>query len=110
MKKRHGYTTVPEKQQQQQQQPPHWYSDFIYIHSEDIVWWMGDLCFGGELIFSSNRIMCLLLFPIQSVTISFVQDQVAGTLLMCPRDTAYEIHTHTHILTLKQKATVVGSV
>ncbi len=63
---------------------------------------MEDLCFGVELIFSSNRIMWLLLFPIQSVTISFVQDQVTGILLMCPRDTTYEIQsgdTHPHIHT-----------
>lgn len=96
LKERHQCTTIPEKdinnivkeQQQLQLHHTHRDNDFIYNHSGDIVWWMEDLCFGVELIFSSNRIMWLLLFPIQSVTISFVQDQVTGTL-PCPEILSY---------------------
>lgn len=57
--------------------------------------------------FSSNRITWLPLFPIQCITISFVQDQFTGTLLTSPTDTTWEIlrdhthvHTHTHYTTL----------
>lgn len=43
--------------QQQTQQYTYWDNDFIFNNIGDILWWMEDLCFGVELIFSSNRIM-----------------------------------------------------
>lgn len=102
--KRHECTTILYSNNTTPHTHTHWANDFICHHSGDTACWMGDLCFGAELIFSSNRIMGLLLFPIQSVTISFVQDQVTGTLLCVPEipPVKYREDTHTHTLSLTE--------
>lgn len=68
---------------------PHTVGQWLYIYQRrySVVDLHRDLCSGGELIFTSNRIMWLP-FPIQSVTISFVQDQVT--------DTDTNTHARTH--------------
>lgn len=67
------------------------------------------LCLGVELIFSSNRIMWLLLFPIQSVTISFVQDQVTADVFQRYNKIGRTL-TGIHVPTLSNKNRCTKSV